>query len=134
MRANRVRETILVVDDEPQLRASLCHILRRDGYVAIPAGRGLEAQWCIERHGDRVDLLVAGLAGPEADGYHLGIPIGTLFPRTPALFLSSSAREQHVRRGVLHPGTPFLRVPFPPAVLTRVVRRLLDHPRSRPLM
>jgi CheY-like chemotaxis protein len=134
MREVPVRETILVVDDEPQLRGDLCRILRREGYVAIPAGRGLEAQWCVERHGDRVDLLVAGLAAPEADAYHLGIPIGQLFPRTPALFFSSGAREHHLRRGLLHPTTPFLRTPFPPMTFTRTVRRLLDRRPSLRLM
>jgi DNA-binding response OmpR family regulator len=134
MHASRVRETILVVEDQPQLRGELCRILRRDGYVAIPARRGPEAQWCVERHGDRIDLLVAELAAPEADEYHLGIPIGRLFPRTPALFISRSAREEHVRRGLLLPHTPFLRTPFPPATLSRTVRALLDRRRSAELM
>jgi CheY-like chemotaxis protein len=134
MRDFPVRETILVVDDEPQVRSDLCAVLRREGYIVIPAGRGPETQWCVERHGDRVDLLVAGLAGPEADAYHMGIPIGTLFPRTPALFISRTAREHHVRRGLLHPATPFLRIPFPPRALARTVRRLLDHRSSRHLM
>ena len=134
MRDFPVRETILVVNDESHVRSDLCRILRREGYVAIPAGRGLEAQWCVERHGEQLDLLVAGLAGPEADAYHLGIPIGALFPRTPALFVSHAAREHHLRRGLLHPATPFLRMPFTPLALTRVVRRLLDRRSSRPLM
>ena len=134
MRDFPVRETILVVNDEPYVRSDLCRILRREGYVAIPAGPGLEAQWCVERHGDRLDLLVAGLAGPEADAYHLGIPIGALFPWTPALFVSRAAREHHVRRGLLHQTTPFLRMPFTPVALAKAVRRLLDRRSSRRLM
>ena len=134
MPATRGRETILVVDDETHVRTDLCRILRREGYVAIPAGRGPEAHWCVERHGERVDLLIATLAAPEDDAYHLGIPLGRLFPGTTALFISPGAREQHVRRGLLHPGTPFLRTPFPPRVLTRIVRVLLDRRTSYPLM
>lgn len=134
MRAAREHETILVVDDERQFRTDLCRILRAEGYVAIPAGRGPEAQWCVERHGDRVDLLIAQLAAPEADDYHLGIPLGRLFPCTPALFISRTAREEHVRRGLLLPHTPFLRTPFPPAALRRTVRVLLDRRASARLM
>jgi DNA-binding response OmpR family regulator len=134
MRATCGRETILVVDDEQQLRTDLCRILRQEGYVAIPTGRGPEAHWCVEQHGERVDLLIAALAAPEADAYHLGIPIGRLFPLTTALFISPGAREEHVRRGLLHPGTPFLRTPFPPRALTRTVRVLLDRRKSMRLM
>ena len=134
MRATHGRETILVVDDEQHLRTDLCRILRQEGYVAIPAGRGPEAQWCVERHGARVDLLIAALAAPEADGYHLGIPIGQLFPGIAALFISRDAHEVHLRRGLLHPATPFLRTPFPPRTLTRIVRSLLDRRSSMRLM
>ena len=134
MNASRFRETILVVDDAHQLRTDLCRILRREGYVAIPAGRGVEAHWCVERHGDRIDLLIAALAAPEADAYHLGVPLSRLFLRTPALFFASGAREQHIRDGLLHPATPFLRVPFPPTALTRMVRAILDRPARQVLM
>ena len=134
MNSARVRRTILVVEDEEMLRGEVCRILRHAGYVAIPAGRGPEAHWCVDRHGDCIDLLVAQLARPEADDYHLGIPISRLFPRTPALFISRAAREEHVRRGLLRPDTPFLRTPFPPAALTRTVASLLSRPRAAPLM
>lgn len=128
------RETILVVDEAEQLRIDLCRILRSHGYAAIPAGRGIEAHWCIEQHGTKVDLLIAGLAGPEADAYHLGIPIGRLFPRVAVLFVSAEAHETHLRSGLLHPHTPYLRTPFPPAVLARKVRQILDRPRNPGLM
>lgn len=125
---SRGRETILVVDAEAASRASVCRTLRAEGYVVIPAGLGPEAHWCVERHGSRVQLLLAQLAAPEADEYHLGIPIGRLFPGTPVIFTSSEPREHHVRRGLLHPSTPFLRTPCPPALLARTVRRVLDRP------
>ncbi len=134
MSAACVRETILVVDDEPHFRSDLCRILRREGYVAIPTGRGPETQWCVDRHGERLDLLIASLAQPEADEYHLGIPLGRLFPRTPALFISPTAKAEHVRRGLLRPDTPFLQTPFPPAVLRKAVRLLLDRRSSLRLM
>lgn len=134
MSAARVRETILVVDDEQHFRTDLCRILRREGYVAIPAGRGPETQWCVDRHGERLDLLIAALARPEADDYHLGIPLGRLFPRVPALFFSPTAKVQHVRRGLLRPDTPYLQTPFPPVVLRKMVRALLDRRTSLRLM
>jgi two-component system cell cycle sensor histidine kinase/response regulator CckA len=117
--------TILVIDDEEPTRTEVCRILRREGYTAIPARRGLEAQWCVERHGMELDLLLADLAHPEADAYHVGIPLDLLRPHTPIVFMSTAAREENIRRGLLHPRAPFLRKPFPPYVLTRAIRNVL---------
>jgi CheY-like chemotaxis protein len=120
------RETILVVDDTESLRNDVCRILRGEGYTVISAGRGVEAHWCVERHGMRVDLLLAGLASPEADNYHLGIPFGMLHPYRPVIFTSPRNRQENIRRGLLDPRSPFLQKPFPPYLLTRLVRLVLD--------
>jgi len=131
---SRGGETILVVEEEPASRATLCRTLRAEGYVVIPAGRGLEMHWCVERHASRVHLLVAELAAPEADHYHLGIPIARLLTSTRAIFTSREPRETHLRRGLLHPATPFIHTPAPPGVIARTVRRVLDGPGDTTLM
>ena len=131
---SRGGETILVVEEEPASRATLCRTLRAEGYVVIPAGRGLETQWCVERHASRVHLLVAELAVPETDHYHLGIPITRLLTSTRVIFTSRQPRETHLRSGLLHPATPFIHTPAPPGVITRTVRRVLDGPRDTALM
>lgn len=123
---SRGGETILVVEEEPTARATLCRTLQAEGYQVIPVGRGLETQWCVERQGSWLHLLVAELAAPEKDHYHLGIPLTRLLSNTPVIFTSREPRETHVRRGVLHPGTPFLRTPASPGVIARLVRRVLD--------
>jgi len=132
--ASRGGETILVVEHEPAARATLCRTLRAEGYVVIPAGRGLETHWCVERHATRLHLLVAELAGPEADHYHVGIPIARLLSSTRVLFTSREPREAHLRRGLLHPATPFMRTPAPPGVIARTVRRVLDGPGRATMM
>jgi CheY-like chemotaxis protein len=125
-RMRESRETILVVDDTESLRNDVCRILRGEGYTVISAGRGVEAHWCVERHGMRVDLLLAGLASPEADNYHLGIPFGMLHPYRPVIFTSPRNRQENIQRGLLDPRSPFLQKPFPPYLLTRLVRLVLD--------
>jgi CheY-like chemotaxis protein len=132
--ASRGGETILVVEQELAARATLCRALRSQGYVVIPVGRGLETHWCVERHASRLHLLVAELATPEADHYHLGIPITRLLASIRVLFTSREPRETHVRRGLLHPATPFLRTPAPPGVIARTVRRVLDGPAGAAVM
>jgi DNA-binding response OmpR family regulator len=131
---SRGGETILVVEQEPAARATLCRTLRAEGYVVVPVGRGLETQWCADRQGAWVHLLVAELAAPEADHYHLGIPLGRLLSITPVIFTSREPREAHLRRGVLHPATPFLRTPASPGLIARTVRRVLDRPGGPTIM
>jgi DNA-binding response OmpR family regulator len=123
---SRGGETILVVEQEPAARAMLCRVLRAEGYQVIPVGRGLETQWCVERTGSWLHLLVAEVAAPEIDHYHLGIPLGSLLASTPVIFTSREPRETHLLRGLLHPATPFLRTPASPGVVARTVRRVLD--------
>jgi CheY-like chemotaxis protein len=119
------RERILVLDDTESLRSDVCRILRGEGYAVVSASGGVEAQWCLER-GMRVDLLLADLASPEADDYHLGIPLGMLHPHRPVIFTSVRNRYENIQRGLLNPRSPFLQKPFPPYLLTRLVRMVLD--------
>jgi DNA-binding response OmpR family regulator len=123
---SRPRETILVVHEEERLRTHVCRILKAEGYRTIPTGHSVEAQWCVERHGAEVSLLVIDLMPPAGRDYHLGIPLGALWPHTPVIFTAPERRETHIRRGVLHPGAPFLQEPFSPYALTRTVRIVLD--------
>jgi DNA-binding response OmpR family regulator len=122
----RSSETILIVHEDESLRTHVCRVLRAEGYTAIPARHSVEAQWCVERHGAEVDLLLIDLAPPPSRDYDLGIPLGALWPHTPVIFTSVEGRAENIRRGLLHPRTPFLQKPFPPRVLTRTVRSVLD--------
>jgi two-component system, cell cycle sensor histidine kinase and response regulator CckA len=129
----RSRETILVVQEEEALRATVCQVLRGEGYTAIPVGHSVEAQWCVERHGAEVDLLLIDLAPPAARDYDLSIPLCALWPHTPVIFTSAQGRAESIRRGLLHPRAPFLQQPFPPYVLTRTVRAVLDRWTASPV-
>lgn len=122
----RSRETILVVHEDEALRTHVCRVLKAEGYTTIPAGHSVEAQWCVERHAAEVDLLMIDLTPPTSRDYHLGIPLGALWPHTPVIFTSITGRDENIRLGLLHPRTPFLQKPFPPYVLTRTVRAVLD--------
>jgi DNA-binding response OmpR family regulator len=119
-------ETILIVHEDDVLRSHVCRVLRAEGYTAIPARHSVEAQWCVERHAAEVDLLVIDLAPPLTRDYNLGIPLGALWPHTPVIFTAVEGREESIRRGLLHPRAPFLQNPFPPRVLTRTVRSVLN--------
>jgi len=118
------RATILVVDDEEAVRSALCRVLSRAGYRAIPARSGIEAAWCLERAWP-LDLIVSDVSVVERDGYHFGMPILELQRRFPVLYMAWWPQYETVRRGILHPGAPYLRKPCPPGLFTRTVGNLL---------
>ncbi|MBI4627582.1 MAG: response regulator [Candidatus Rokubacteria bacterium] len=63
------RRTVLIVDDEPEVRAVLAEYLRDDGFEVLEAGNGLEALLAVKRHrlhGIVLDLRMPRLGGLEA--------------------------------------------------------------------
>jgi DNA-binding response OmpR family regulator len=61
--------TILVVEDEKEIRELFCTVLSKHGYKTIPAKNGLEALTIFESN--YIDLIVSDLMMPEMDGYEL---------------------------------------------------------------
>jgi len=123
--------TIVVLDDGEARRELLCRVLRAEGYRAVPARSGIEAQWLHEHDLWRADLLLTSFAPAELDGYHPGFAVGALLDRMPILFMSELDRSESVRRGLIFPSAPYLRYPAPPGVLRRTVRRALSGQRGR---
>ena len=123
--------TIVVLDDAESRRELLCRVLRAEGYRAVPARSGIEAQWLHEHDLWRADLLLTSFAPAELDGYHPGFAVGALLDRIPILFMSELDRSESVRRGLIFPSAPYLRYPSPPGVLRRTVRLALSGQRAR---
>lgn len=133
MRPESSVPTIVVLDDAEARRELLCRTLRMEGYRAVPARSGIEAQWLHEHERWEADLLLTTFAPAELDGYHPGLAVGALLERIPILFMSELDRAESVRRGLIVPGAPYLRYPAPPGVLRRTVRLALSAPRRKPL-
>jgi DNA-binding response OmpR family regulator len=133
MRLEVSAPTILVLDDAELRRESLCRTLRQQGYRAVPARSGIEAQWLHDHQLWRADLLLTSFAPAELDGYHPGFAVGALLLRMPILFMSELDRRESVRRGLIVAWAPYLRYPVPPGVLRRTVREALSGPERKPL-
>jgi DNA-binding response OmpR family regulator len=125
--------TILVLDDSALRRELLCRNLREEGYRAVAARSGIEAQWLHEYEFWRADLLLTSFAPAELDGYHPGFAVGALLDRMPILFVSELDRTESVRRGLIFASAPYVRYPAPPGVLRRTVRQALTGQKRRPL-
>jgi DNA-binding response OmpR family regulator len=133
MRLEVTVPTILVLDDAECRRELLCRFLRQEGYRAVPARSGVEAQWLHDHEHWKADLLLTGFAPTELDGYHPGFAVSALLERVPILFMSDLDRAESVRRGLIFPWAPYLRYPASPGVVRRTVWQALTSQQRKSL-
>jgi PAS domain S-box-containing protein len=122
----RGSERILVVEDDPHVRALTERLLRRFGYEVITAGDGEEALAWLTQHGLPVDLLLTDVIMPSMNGKVLAERVLAMRPDTRVLFTSGYTANVIVQHGVLKPGVEFLPKPFTTAALAQRVREVLD--------
>jgi PAS domain S-box-containing protein len=121
-------ETILVVEDQPELRAVTQRMLARAGYRVLAAGTAEEALGVAERQRGPIHLLVTDVVMPAMRGPELAARLAALHPETRVLYVSGYAENAIVHQGVLDEGTEFLSKPYDAATLTERVRQVLDRP------
>jgi CheY-like chemotaxis protein len=124
--ALRGTETILLVEDEEQVRAVVLNILRRQGYRVIPAQNGGEALLLCEKHSGAIDLLLTDVVMPRMSGPELAKRLAMTRPEMKVLCMSGYTDDSIVRHGVLEGHVAFLQKPITPASLARKVREVLD--------
>ena len=117
---------ILIVEDEPLLRALAARTLESLGYRCLAAAGAPEALELIEHLDERLHLVVTDVVMPGPSGGALGDRLAELHPDLPVLYTSGFSGEDAVRRGLLGEGRPFLQKPFTPSDLARRVREVLD--------
>jgi PAS domain S-box-containing protein len=122
----RGSETILLVEDEDQVRALARNILRRSGYQVIDARNADEALLLCERFSGHIHLLATDLVMPKMSGRELAEKLAPVRPDMRVLFMSGYTDDVVVRDGSLELGVAFLQKPITPETLTRKVREVLD--------
>ena len=122
------RETILVVEDEPEVRSILSQALTGLGYRLQQAGDGVEALDLLRRDPAAVDLILTDVVMPRMGGTELYRAARALAPGLKFLF-SSGYTEDTVHVGfVKKEGVFFLAKPYGIDTLARKVREVLDAP------
>jgi two-component system, cell cycle sensor histidine kinase and response regulator CckA len=119
-------ETVLLVEDEPAVRALASRVLRRAGYTVLVAGNGAEGLEIAGRLGHQIDLVVSDVVMPVMSGPDMANRLRQAFPALRTLFISGYSAESAVRQGGLRGEDLFLEKPFTPDALARKVREALD--------
>jgi signal transduction histidine kinase/CheY-like chemotaxis protein len=119
-------ETVLVVEDEPQLRALMRRTLAGRGYAVLEAEHGRQALEIAAAHPGAIHLLLTDVVMPHLSGKELAERLLALRPGLRVLFISGYSDEAIERHGVLTPGAMYLQKPVLPDALARSVREVLD--------
>jgi PAS domain S-box-containing protein len=125
-------ETVLVVEDQAEVRRLTHRVLAARGYRVLVAADGPEALRVAEQHPDPIHLLVTDVIMPGMSGREVALLLSPQRPAMKVLYLSGYADESIVHHGVLEPGIAFLQKPFTVEALARKVREVLDAPPAAP--
>ncbi len=118
-------ETILLVEDDDQVRGVARGILRRLGYVVLEAPSPGEALIISEQHASMIHLLLTDVILPRMSGAELAKRLAPSRPDMRVLFMSGYTDEAITQHGVLDSNTAFLQKPITPDLLARKVREVL---------
>jgi two-component system cell cycle sensor histidine kinase/response regulator CckA len=125
-RALRGFETVLLVEDQEQVRSLARLVLTRHGYTVLDAPDPLEALLIAERHPATIHLLLTDVVMPRMDGRRLSERLSAARPNLCVLFMSGYAGGTLIQDGALASKVGFLQKPFTPERLLVAVRALLD--------
>ena len=118
-------ETVLVVEDETDVRALVRRVLQRHGYQVIEASDGEEALARARAHEGPIHLLLADVVLPGMGGPELA---RRLMPERPEMKCIYMSGYIDMPRSLDTNGLRLLHKPFSTAALTKMVRGLLDPP------
>jgi PAS domain S-box-containing protein len=119
-------ETVLLVEDEQEVRKIARQSLERHGYQVLEAINGQDAIRLAEMYSGQIDLLVTDVVMPGMSGGQLAETLCARRPSLRVLFMSGYNDDAVVRHGILDGHDAFLQKPFTPMVLGQRVRDLLD--------
>ena len=126
------KPTILLVEDDPDVRALLSTYFDRSGYHLLEAENGEDALKVSELYEGPIDLLITDVVMPVMSGPHLVHAISVERPETRVLMISGLPPDSATLQDLTRRGVHFLQKPFRSAELLQRVREVLNESRARP--
>jgi signal transduction histidine kinase/FixJ family two-component response regulator len=121
-------QTILLVEDEPAVRAFARRTLEEQGYTVLEAAAGAEALAIAASHAGPIALLVTDVVMPGLQGHQLAAQLTATRPELRVLYVSGFTENSVIHHGLPDHGVAFLAKPFSVDTLGEAVRRVLDRP------
>jgi len=125
-------ETVLLVEDEEQVRDLARRVLERAGYAVLAAEDAEAAVAIADRHPGHIHLLVTDIVLPRVSGRELAARLAIHRPAIKVLYVSGTTDNAVSRHRMLDPGTEFLEKPFSLERLLQKVRMALGAPDPAP--
>jgi CheY-like chemotaxis protein len=128
-RETRGLETILLAEDEDDVRALAREVLERHGYTVLEASDGREALRRYEAGAAGIDMILTDVVMPRMSGRELVDRVRAIRPDMRVLYMSGYTEDAILRHGVHDASTVLLGKPFAPAALLAKIREVLDRGR-----
>jgi CheY-like chemotaxis protein len=119
-------ETILLVDDEDELRNATAEYLESCGYHVLKAANGRDAIEIADHYQGKISLLISDIVMPKTSGRGLLDHVRKTRPETSVLVISGYADDAVIRHGIFLETTCFLQKPFTFQLLGSKIRSVLD--------
>jgi PAS domain S-box-containing protein len=120
------RETVLLVEDEANVRKLTRELLERQGYTVLEAVDGAHAIQLSIEYAGHIDLLLTDVIMPGINGRELADKVTLFRPGVSVLFMSGYTEDTIGNNNVLEEGASFLPKPFTFEALSRKVRQVLE--------
>jgi two-component system cell cycle sensor histidine kinase/response regulator CckA len=121
--------TVLLVEDEPEVRAMLVEALVEGGYEVVDRGNGRDALGAFRESGGRIDLIVTDVSMPHLNGPALVRAARLHQPDVKALYVSGYADDQMMAEIEGDKYSGYLQKPFSPdMLLSRIAEMLARQP------
>jgi CheY-like chemotaxis protein len=122
----RGTETVLIAEDEPDLRELTRIFLEGYGYKVLTAASAEQAIQTADAFAERIHLLLTDVIMPGMSGRQLAESILRKRPQTMIMYMTGYTDDMVVQHKVLEPGVQLLQKPFTKFDLARKVRSTLD--------
>jgi PAS domain S-box-containing protein len=119
-------ETVLLVEDDPQVRELTRTVLVAQGYFIVEAAGPEDAERIVENERAEIHLLLTDVIMPGMSGRELAKRLTARLPRMRVLYMSGYTYNIIAHGGNLEAGVAFLQKPFTPSALVEKVREVLD--------
>jgi two-component system cell cycle sensor histidine kinase/response regulator CckA len=119
-------ETILLVEDNADVRRLMQFVLQKQGYKVMEASNASDALRLVAGFSAPINLLLTDVVMPGMDGKTLAEQLLKIYPGLKILFISGYADTKPGTQGILDRNPVFLKKPFTPRVLARKIREVLD--------